>query len=553
MKQIVFVLGLATLAPMHASVCGADWPQWGGSPARNNAPDGKDIPVEWNVGKFERKTERWLGQSARNVRWVARLGSQTYGSPVIAGGKVFCVTNNGAGYLRRYPAEVDLGCLLCFRQTDGRFGWQLAREKLKAGREVDWPDQGICGSPLVEGDRLWVVTNRGEVACLDTDGFYDGQNDGPYKSETSTDRDEADVVWYFDMMDKLGVVQHNMASCSVTAAGDLLLVCTSNGRDDMADEMPAPNAPSFIALDKQSGKLVWADSSPGRNVLHGQWASPAFAVLGGVPQAIFPGGDGWLYSFLSEPSEGGKPTLLWKFDCNPKESQWEPGGQGDRNNIIATPVVCDGRVYLATGQDPEYGEGPGHLWCIDPTKRGDVSPEVVLDKQGNPVPPRRVLAVDKEAGEVVKPNPNSAALWHYAENDANGDGRLDFEETMHRTLSMVAVKDNLLVIADLAGLVHCLDARTGKVHWTHDMLAAVWGSPLIVEGKIYLGDEDGDLVVFELSSKLKVLATNDMGSSVYSSPVVVDDVLYISTRSHLFAIKLPSTKLADTPAVTTVP
>jgi outer membrane protein assembly factor BamB len=580
-KRILVVLGLLTSAAVSARVCPADWPQWGGSPARNNTPDGKNIPVQWNVGKFDYKTGRWLGESAKNILWVARLGSRSYGSPVVSGGKVFCATNNGAGYLRRYPAEVDLGCLLCFRQSDGRFGWQLSREKLPAGRFVDYPEQGICCSPLVEGDRLWLVTNRGEVACLDTNGFYDGRNDGPYTSEPSTARDEADVIWYFDMMRELGVVQRYMASCSVTAAGELLLVCTSNGRDDAAKEMPAPEAPSFIALDKHSGKLVWADNSPGRNVQHGQWGSPAFAVLGGVPQAIFPGGDGWLYSFLATPPEnakpesssaklqervagverseppagpisGGspaldpghpaqapKPKLLWKFDCNPKDSLWKAGGQGNRNHLIATPVVCDGLVYIATGQDPEYGEGPGDLWCIDPTKRGDVSPELVFDKQGNPVPPRRTQALDKKAGEQLQPNPNSAAVWHYAGHDANGDGKLDFEETMHRTLSMAAVKDNLLVIADLAGLVHCLDAKTGKLHWTHDMLAGVWGSPLVVEGKIYLGDEDGDLAVFALSAQKKLLAENTMGSSVYSTPVVADNTLYISTREHLIAIGVP--------------
>jgi outer membrane protein assembly factor BamB len=542
MKRIIHALGLIALALPSQSLPGADWPQWGGSPARNNVPEGKNIPVTWNVGKFDRQTQRWLSETAQNVLWVARLGNQSYGSPVISGGKVFCATNNGAGYLRRYPSTVDLGCLLCFRQSDGRFGWQLSREKLAAGRSVDWPEQGICCTPLVEGNRLWLVTNRGEVACLDTNGFYDNRNDGPYTSEPSTARDEADVVWYFDMMRELGVVQHNMASCSVTAAGDLLLVCTSNGRDDMADEMPAPEAPSFIALDKHSGKLIWADNSPGRNVLHGQWASPAFAVLGGVPQAIFPGGDGWLYSFLAQPSENGKPTLLWKFDCNPKESKWVAGGRGNRNNLIATPVICDGLVYIATGQDPEYGEGPGHLWCIDPTKRGDVSPELVVDRNGKPVRAptqgwsRRVQAVDTKAGERVKPNPNSAAVWHYAGQDLNGDGKLDFEETMHRALGMVAVKDNLLVIGDFAGLVHCLDAKTGKLHWTYDMLAAVWGSPLIVEGKIYLGDEDGDVAVFALSAQKKLLAENNMGSSVYSTPVVADNTLYISTRDHLIAI-----------------
>ena len=112
-------------------------------------------------------------------------------------------------------------------------------------------------------------------------------------------------------------------------------------------------------------------------------------MLGGVPQAIFAGGDGSIYSFRTAPRAGGKPTLLWKFDCNARTSAWKNDGSGDRNNVIATPVVYDGRVYVATGADPEFGEGPGCLWCIDPTRRGDVSPEIVVDRSGKPVPPRR--------------------------------------------------------------------------------------------------------------------------------------------------------------------
>jgi outer membrane protein assembly factor BamB len=431
---------------------------------------------------------------------------------------------------------VDLGCLLCFSERDGRFGWQLSREKLPGGRTVDYPEQGICCAPLVEGKRLWIVTSRGEVVCLDTEGFYDRTNDGPYTSEPNEHRDEADIVWIFDMMGTLGVTPHNMTACSVTAAGDLLLVGTSNGADEQHKHVPSPKAPSFIALDKHTGKLVWADNSPGENILDGQWSSPAFAVLGGIPQAIFPGGDGWLYSFRAEPAADGKPELLWKFDCNPKASVWKTDGSGDRSNLIATPVLYQGRVYIATGQDPECGEGQGHLWCIDPTRRGDVSPELVVGRDGKGVTPRRIQAIDPSAGETLVPNPNSAAVWHYTGLDAKGDGKPDFQHTMHRSLSAAAIKDDLLVIADLAGLVHCLDAKTGKPHWTYDLLSQIWGSPCLVEGKIYLGDQDGDVAVFELSSKLKLLAKNAVGDAVYSTPTVVGDVLYISTSTHLIAV-----------------
>jgi outer membrane protein assembly factor BamB len=107
---------------------------------------------------------------------------------------------------------------------------------------------------------------------------------------------------------------------------------------------------------------------------------------------------------------------------------------------------------------------------------------------------------------------------------------------MHRTLGMVAIHEGLLVIGDFAGLVHCLDAKTGQVHWTYDTMAAIWGSPLIVDGKIYLGNEDGDVLVFQLGPACKLLAKNNMAGAVYGTPAVAAGVLYIATQTKLFAI-----------------
>jgi outer membrane protein assembly factor BamB len=543
-------------------------PQWGGSPQRNNTPVGFGIPTQWQIGGFDRTTGRWQADKARNIRWVAQLGSYSYGNPVVAGGRVFVGTNNAGGRLKRYPPDVDLGCLLAFDVKTGAFLWQHSSPKLASGRAHDWPLQGICCAPLVEGSRLWFVSSRGEVVCLDAAGFRDGQNDGPYQDEAATGEDEADVIWSFDMMKELGVRQHNMCSCSVTSIGNLLLVNTSNGVDESDTKVPAPAAPSFIALDKISGKLAWADSSPGSNILHGQWSSPAVAIVDGLPQAIFAGGDGWVYSFLGKATDDAKAKLLWKFDANPKTSKWELGGTGTRNNIIATPVVSKGRVYIAVGQDPEQGEGIGHLWCIDPTRRGDVSPELAFhrDDLQHPLPPRRIQAVIPQQGEVARPNPNSARVWHYSQYDLDGDGTIDdFYETMHRCIGMVAIKNDLLVVTDFSGLVHCLDANTGRPHWTHDMLAAAWGSPLIVEDKVYIGDEDGDLSVFRLSADRNVamqqlddewhpinaflnkdgnVEVPNMEDSIYSTPIVADNVLYIASRTHLFAIAARQVKPA---------
>lgn len=527
---------LAEIAKMEVKK--TDWPQWGGSSLRNNTPAGENIAVKWDV------------ESGENIKWTADLGSQTYGNPVVANGQVYVGTNNGAGHLARYKPSVDLGCLLCFDEETGEFLWQHSSEKLPTGRVHDWPLQGICCAPYVDGKRLWFVSSRGEVLCLDTQGFRDGKNNGPYTQEPNENKDEGDVIWKFDMMGELGVSQHNMCSCSVTCAGDILLVNTSNGVDEFHINLPSPNAPSFIAMDRNTGKVLWTDKSPGENILHGQWSSPTYAVLGGRPQVLFAGGDGWLYSFDPKGDGNGGAKLWWKFDCNPKDSLWEPSGRGTRNNLIATPVVYDGLVYVAVGQDPEHGEGEGHLWCVDPTKSGDVSEQLGVDADGKPLPTRRLLAVDEAKGERTIPNPNSAAIWHYSKQDWNGNDEIDdFIEEMHRSCGTVAIKNDVLYIADFSGLFHCLNAKTGKVYWTYDMLAPAWGSPLIVDNRVYIGDEDGDISIFPLSPDPEVAMKTDengelqpghgfvnMQESVYSTPIVSNNVLFICNKSKLYAI-----------------
>ena len=160
-----------------------------------------------------------------------------------------------------------------------------------------------------------------------------------------------------------------------------------------------------------------------------------------------------------------------------------------------------------------------------------------------PIEHKRIQAVEEEKGEVAVDNPNSAVVWHYDMHDQDGNGKLDFEEEMHRSCGTVAIKDDLLYIADFSGLVHCLDAKgkDGKptIHFTYDMLAQSWGSPLIADGHVYIGDEDGDVAIFKLGKDNKEpIEEVNMGSSVYSTPVAANESIYISTKDKLFAIGL---------------
>jgi outer membrane protein assembly factor BamB len=440
---------------------------WGGSPDRNMVSNQKGMPTSWDV------------KSKKNVKWVAQLGSQSYGNPVIADGKVFVGTNNESP---RDPKQAgDRGVLMAFRESDGEFLWQQTHAKLASGRANDWPFQGVASSPLVEGTRLWYMSNRGVVWCLDTNGFRDNKNEGPVTNEELSGQNDADVIWSYDMMEELGVYQHNLSNASPVSWGDLLIISTSNGQDESHVNVPSPKAPSLIAIDKNTGKLIWEVNEVQEKILHGQWSTPAVGTIGGVDQVIYPQGDGWVRSF--EVKTGKK---LWEFDLNPKDSVWPK----TRNEVISTPVIYKDRIYIGNGQDPEHGEGVAHFYCIDATKRGDIT----------------------ETGKV----------FHFS----------DFR----RSISTAAVIDDLVYISDFSGFLHCLDANTGKEYWVHDMFAAVWGSPLVVDGKVYLGDTDGDITILQHGKELKEIGEVNMGAGVTGTPVAAHGTLYINTLSQLFAL-----------------
>jgi outer membrane protein assembly factor BamB len=280
----VLVLIVAGVFLVSASDPGGngDWPMWGGTPDRNMVSN-QHVVSSWDI------------KTGKNVQWVAQLGSQTYGNPVVAEGQVYVGTNNE---LVRDPKEGgDRGVLMCFRESDGEFLWQHTNAKLASGRANDWPFQGVCSSPMVEGTTLYYVTNRCEVVALDTHG--DGTK-------------HAKVLWKFDMMEEVGSEPHNMSNSSPVSYGDLIFVSTANGQDESHVHIPSPKAPAIIAISKKTGKLVWEDNPVEDRILHGQWASPAVGKIGDVVQVVIGQGDGWVRGYDAMTGK-----RLWWFDMNP--------------------------------------------------------------------------------------------------------------------------------------------------------------------------------------------------------------------------------------------
>ena len=446
---------------------GGDWPMWGGTPDRNMVSNAKGLPSTWDVNK------------KINVKWMATLGSQSYGNPVVGRGHVLLGTNNEA--LIDPKQGGDRGVVMCFRESDGEFMWQTTHDKLAAGRVNDWPFQGIASSPLIDGERVYYVSNRAELVCADLKGFHDDENDGPFKDEKFTSKKDGDIIWKYDMIEEVGTHPHNLANSSPVLYGDLIYISTSNGQDESHVNIPSPRAPSIIAVNKNTGKLAWEANHVKDKILHGQWSSPAVGKIGDVLQVVIGEGDGWVRGYEAETGK-----KLWDFDTNPKDSVWPK----TRNEIISTPIIYDNKIYIANGQDPEHGEGIGHLYCIDATKRGDLT--------------------------------TAGLVWHF--------------DKIRRSISTGALHEGLLYYPDFSGFLHCIDAKTGKELWQHDMFAAIWGSPLVADGKVYLGDEDGDIVIMQAGPEKKLIAEMNMGSSVYSSPVPANGALFIMNRNQLWAI-----------------
>jgi outer membrane protein assembly factor BamB len=381
--------------------------------------------------------------------------------------------------------QEDAGVLMAFRAKDGTFLWQDVAPRVERGlREFLLPS--TTSAPYVDGNRLYYVTAECQLRSLDTGGFRDGENDGPYRDEAFQDDAAADIVWELDMCGRLGVFPHEATNSDVLPVGDLLVVSTSNGQNEGHTRVPSPRAPSLIAVDKHSGGVVWRAAIPGDQILHGQWSSPVAADVHGRMQVLFGGGDGWLRAY--DATSGHE---IWRFDGNPKGVSWAPRpGVLSRGAIIASPVFADGRVFLAMGQSPGHGNAPSLLHAVNPNGQGDVTES-------------RLLWTSRAVGRVV---------------------------------GTPIVKDGLLYVGDLGGKIHCLDAATGAQVWSHDTNEEIWGSLLLAGDRVYAGNAGGTMTVLRAGRRKEVLAQIEMPAPLYSRPAAAGDALYVATANRLYVI-----------------
>jgi outer membrane protein assembly factor BamB len=487
-----------TIGLLFTTISASDQPQWGQQYSRNMVSGEVGLPTHFDPATGE------------NIKWKIPLGTQTYSTPVVSNGKIFIGTNNDNPRDLRHKG--DRGILYCLNEKDGSLCWQLVVPKLDYDIYWDWPGEGIVSPATVEKEKVYLVSNRGEVLCLDLNGFANG-NDGPFKDEArhmappesdpvilgSTD---ADIIWLYDMVHTLGIRQHDAAHSSILLHGDLLYVNTSNGLDAKHQTILKPDAPSLIVLNKNTGRMVARDNEQiGPNIFHSTWSSPALGHVKGNPLIFFCGGDGICYAFqaLNPNTKAENPKHLnkiWWFDGDPnapKENVQEYVGnrQESPSNIKSMPVFHNNQIYLTLGGDIWWGKRQAWLKCIDATQTGDIT--------------------------------GTGERWSYP-----------LEKHVCATPS---IYNGIVFVGDLGETIHCLDANTGKPYWTQKTGGEIWASTLVADDKVYVGTRRGDFWILAAKKEKKIIHNVKFDSPIHSTATAANGVLYVATMKYLYAIE----------------
>jgi outer membrane protein assembly factor BamB len=343
-------------------------------------------------------------------------------------------------------------------------------------------DHGYAGTPLLLGDQIWITSNHAI-------GTHQLQRPcSLYHKEHGPEPGHPDCKHTYQNIDQF---YHNYTT------------------DKPDDQKP----PFILVFDKQTGRLLAHDDGQVDIIRHGQWTTLASGRFGDEDLVVFADGGGKLHGFAipdNQQLDGSKPYLLqrrWKVDCVPDSYKFHPDGtpkiylthdQGRKwsdeplpQELIATPVIVDERIYIAIGRDYMYGFSPGMLWCFKPDGEGGI-----------------------------------AVAWQ--------------TDAVATTMVNAAVHDGLVYIADQPGRLHCLEAQTGETVWVQDISGgnprhhSVYSSPWVADGKVYVGTAKHYLCIMRAGREQELLFYDRIPRET-TTVATADGILVIPTRRGAIA------------------
>ena len=406
------------LLPLLAAVAVAsdDWPQFRG-PAGDGHSDATRLPLTWS------ETE--------NVRWKTAIPGEGWSSPVVLGGQVWMTTALEDGRSLR---------AICVDRETGKVLHDVEVFHIEQPPPKNTSNSHASPSPVAEPGRVYVSFGTSGSVCLDTA--------------------TAKVIW---KNTELTLNHKEGAGSSPILHGGLFILCC-DGTD----------VQYMVALDKNTGRIVWKTQRSAAAVLEGKrpdlrkaFCTPQVIRVAGKEQLISVGA---FRAYAYEPKTGRE---IWFCDL--------PGFSN-----VPRPVFSHGLVYVGTGfMKPE-------LWAIRTDGTGDVTSTHVAWK------------VSKMAS--LKP-------------------------------SLLLAGEELYMLHDGSGMLTCLDAKSGEPVWQEKIGGSYSASPVLMEGRIYCFNEKGQASVIKAGRTFARLATNQLDAGCMASPAVSGRALIVRTKTHLYRIE----------------
>ena len=118
-----------------------------------------------------------------------------------------------------------------------------------------------------------------------------------------------------------------------------------------------------------------------------------------------------------------------------------------------------------------------------------------------------------------------------------GDDRVAWKSTkaVPRNASPLLVGDELYLVSD-NGVISCLDARSGDIHWQERLGGDCTASPLLADGRIYITDENGVTKVIAPGKTFQELATNELPGRTLASLATADGALFLRTDTAIYRL-----------------
>ncbi|MEM9282589.1 MAG: PQQ-binding-like beta-propeller repeat protein [Verrucomicrobiota bacterium] len=374
--------------------------------------------------------------------------------------------------------------------------------------QIDLPVQG-SSSPVLWGKRLFLMG--------------DDVDEG-HRSILCIDADNGQVLWQRNDPLETHYLHRDNDFSSATPCVDedgVIVVWTT----------PAQVLVTALSLD---GEKMWQRDLGPYKGLHGSSNSPVIAD--GLVILANDQMDPKRFSFFLGPGANMEPgkSFLIALDRKTGETQWKV----DRKSELAgyaTPTIrrvgnraeaiFSSTAHGVTALDLQSGQlvwEVDQIWDDRTVSSPQLYGDLVFASFGQGLAGQRMVAV--RPGE-----------------SGNAKGELVYDVTKSVPLvPSFVVKDDLLYLWADNGVVTCLDAATGEVHWRERVDGEFYSSPIWIEGRLYGISKRGQVVVLNASNKFEVLARIELGEKTFATPAVADGVMYLRTHTRLFALgKLP--------------